>query len=177
MQIAADILQPFLQRGDEAHQLFDRLKVGLLPFFGASQFGIPQNPGAGVAAGPGNDCGGAGAEKIDPVERVVFLVETDDAALDQILADIAAIQVHVEAGFQLAGMTTSTGKFALATVREEFLVHGQKFHQAARQHSASVSKLVRRATRSRFGMFDPRPLSKMIFLNPWWASERVMSST
>ena len=35
------------------------------------------------------------------------------------------------------------------------------------RHSASVSRFVRRATRSRHGMFDPWPLSRMIFLNPW----------
>src|SRR3954454_16506561 len=42
-----------------------------------------------------------------------------------------------------------------------------KFHHAATQHSASVSTFVRRAARSRLGMFDPCPFSSTIFLNPW----------
>src|SRR5262245_11279366 len=39
-------------------------------------------------------------------------------------------------------------------------------HHAQQMHSASVSKFVLRATRSKFGMFEPCPFSKMIFLNP-----------
>src|SRR5437667_11444145 len=35
-----------------------------------------------------------------------------------------------------------------------------RFHHATQTHSASVSRLVRRATRSRLGMFDPWPLSR-----------------
>src|SRR5581483_828450 len=42
-----------------------------------------------------------------------------------------------------------------------------RFHHAARTHSASVSRLVRRATRSRLGMFDPWPFNSTIFLKPW----------
>ena len=41
-----------------------------------------------------------------------------------------------------------------------------KLHQAVRMHSASVSRLPRRATRSRLGMLEPWPLSRMIFLKP-----------
>src|SRR4051812_21610593 len=50
------------------------------------------------------------------------------------------------------------GKKSLSTVN--------RFHQAASTHSASVSKLVRRATRSRLGILEPCPLSKTIFLKP-----------
>src|SRR5207253_10276648 len=39
------------------------------------------------------------------------------------------------------------GRNSLSTV--------SRFHHAARTHSASVSRLERRATRSRFGMFEP----------------------
>src|SRR3954447_20085785 len=39
-------------------------------------------------------------------------------------------------------------------------------HHAQQMHSASVSRFVLRATRSRFGMFDPCPLSSNIFLKP-----------
>src|SRR2546421_11810035 len=39
-------------------------------------------------------------------------------------------------------------------------------HQAQQMHSASVSRLVRRATRSRLGMLEPWPLSSRIFLKP-----------
>ena len=40
-------------------------------------------------------------------------------------------------------------------------------HQLQAMHSASVSRLTRRAARSRLGVFEPWPLRKMIFLNPW----------
>src|SRR4029079_10539172 len=39
-------------------------------------------------------------------------------------------------------------------------------HHAQQTHSASVSRFVRRATRSRFGMFEPWPFSSRIFLKP-----------
>ena len=35
-----------------------------------------------------------------------------------------------------------------------------------REHNR-IAKQVRRATKSRFGMFEPCPLSSMIFLKPW----------
>src|SRR5688572_30984190 len=50
------------------------------------------------------------------------------------------------------------GKKPLSTVKS--------CHHAASTHSASVSRLVRRATRSRLGMLEPCPLSRMIFLKP-----------
>jgi len=50
------------------------------------------------------------------------------------------------------------GKKPLSTVKS--------CHHAAKTHSASVSRFVRRATRSRFGIFEPWPLSRTIFLNP-----------
>src|SRR5205085_12691251 len=47
-----------------------------------------------------------------------------------------------------------------------FLSTVSRFHQAHTRHSASVSRFVRRATRSRLGMFEPWPLRRIIFLNP-----------
>ena len=58
-----------------------------------------------------------------------------------------------------AVLSRQFGKNSLSTVNN--------CHQAASTHSASVSRFVRRATRSRFGMFEPWPLSKTIFLKPW----------
>src|SRR5437868_7322343 len=47
-----------------------------------------------------------------------------------------------------------------------FLSTVSRFHQAITRHSASVSRFVRRETRSRLGMFEPCPFSRMIFLKP-----------
>src|SRR2546421_7530808 len=42
-----------------------------------------------------------------------------------------------------------------------------RFHHPARMHSASVSRLVRRATRSRVGTVGPGPLRRPTFLDAW----------
>ena len=61
------------------------------------------------------------------------------------------------------------GWWNLLTVDKEFLPRWRqsKFHHAASTHSASVSRFVRRATRSRLGMFEPWPFSSTILRKPW----------
>ena len=75
--VAADVLGPVLEPGDEAHELLDRFFVGLASLLGGGQLRLAQHAGLGVAAGPRDDRRRAGGKQIDPVERAVFLVEAD----------------------------------------------------------------------------------------------------
>src|SRR5262245_7259194 len=90
VQVAADVLRARVKPGNEAHKLADGFLVGLLALLGGRQLGFTQYARRGIAAGPGNDCGRAGGEEVDPLERAGFLVEADDAALDQVLAHVSA---------------------------------------------------------------------------------------
>ena len=107
MPVAALVLRPVLEPGDEAHELLDGFFVGLAAFFGGGQLRLAQHAGFGIAARPRNDRRRAGGEQVDPVERAVFVVERDRAALDLVLADVVAVEIQVQRRFQLAGVRSS----------------------------------------------------------------------
>src|SRR6478609_5675241 len=114
VQVAADVLRARVKPRDEAHELADGFLVGLLALFGSRQFRVAQDARRGIAAGPGDDCGRAGGEEVDPLERAGFLVEADDAALDQVLADVSAVEIEIHRRLQLARVRTAAGELALA---------------------------------------------------------------
>lgn len=126
MVIAPNVPGAILEVGDKAGELFDGFFVSDATFFGGGQFGFAQDTGIGIAAGPGDERGGSGGEEIDPIEGVVFFVKTDRAIFDLIMAHIFVVEVHVQGGFQLAGMSAPAGEFALTPFRKEGFVDGQE---------------------------------------------------
>src|SRR6478609_1847067 len=71
----ADVAGAVLEVIDEAAELRDRFVVGPLSLFLRGQLGLAEDAGGSVAAGPGDDGGRAGGEKVDPVEGAVVVVE------------------------------------------------------------------------------------------------------
>lgn len=126
MTVAPLIDWAIAEPGDEASELFHRFFVSGAALFCAGEFRISKHACFRVAARPRNDCGRPGGKEIDPVEGTVLLVEADGAALDLVFANVIAIQIHIERGFQFARMGAAAGEFALAPAREEFLVDGQE---------------------------------------------------
>src|SRR5689334_7007327 len=111
--VAARVGRPVLEPGDEAHQLLDRLLVGLPSLLRAGQLRLAQHARFAVAAGPRDERGRPGLEQVHPVEGTLLLVKADGAVLDLVLAHVVAIQVEVERRFQLAGVGAAAGELAL----------------------------------------------------------------
>src|SRR5205814_2277699 len=65
-------------------------------------------------------------KEVNPVERVVLVVETNGAALDFVFSDVVAVEVEIERRLELAGMRAAAGELALAPARQEILVHGKQ---------------------------------------------------
>src|SRR5262245_50098898 len=80
MPIPSFIRGPILEVVHEAHELLDGFLVGFLALLRRRQLGIAQDARLGIAARPRNQRGRSGAEEIDPVERIVLVVEADRAA-------------------------------------------------------------------------------------------------
>src|ERR1041385_2072051 len=104
MTITPAVLWPIFEPGDETHQLFDGFFVSFLALFSSSQFRVAQDAGLTVAAGPGDQGGGAGCKEVNPIEGAFFFVEADRAALDPIFADIVTGKIKVKRGFQFTGV-------------------------------------------------------------------------
>src|SRR5439155_15411032 len=113
MAVAARIGRTIFEIGDEAYQLLDGFLVSLPALLGGRQLRFPQNPGLTVAAGPGDQRGRSVAEQVDPVKRISLFVEADRTVVNQVLAHIVAVQVHIERSLQLASMGAAAGEFAL----------------------------------------------------------------
>src|SRR5207247_7385703 len=88
--------------------------------------GITEHARFRIAARPGNERRRTGGKQIDPIERVVFFVESDHTARDLIFPDVVAIQIELERGFEFARMGATTGKFALPPELEKGLVHREQ---------------------------------------------------
>src|SRR2546425_1082819 len=112
MAVAALVRRAILEPGYETRQLLDRFLVGLPPLLGGGEFGFSQNSGLRIATRPGNNRGRPCRKQIDPVEGAFLLVEADGAVLDLVLANVVAVEVQVERGFQLAGVGAAAGEFA-----------------------------------------------------------------
>src|SRR3954451_5595292 len=87
VQVTALIFRTILEPADEAHQLLDGLLVDLATLLGGGQLGLAEGARFAVTARPRNQRGGTGGEQVIPDKRTLFLVEADDAALDQVGAD------------------------------------------------------------------------------------------
>ena len=123
MMIAARVHRALAEPRDESDQLFDGFLVRFATLLGTGEFGIPEHPGFGITAGPGDDCGGTSGKKIDPIERTLLLVKADGPTLNLVLPNIVTIQVKVKRGFEFAGVGATAGKFALTPAREKGLIH------------------------------------------------------
>lgn len=124
--ILTDILRALLEPTGEAGQLFHRFFVDLPALLGGAQFRVTEDTGFRIAARPRYHRGRTRREQVDPLERAVLIVETDRPALDLILADVVAIEVHVQRSFEFAGMGTAAGELALPPAGQEFLVDRQE---------------------------------------------------
>src|SRR5262249_29901146 len=107
--VAAGGPRAILQIMYKPYQLFHSFVVRLPALFGGGQLRVAEHARFGITARPGNQRRRAVAEEIDVVERAVLLVEADDTALDEVLADVVAVQVQVQGRFQLAGVGTAAG--------------------------------------------------------------------
>ena len=123
MAVAAPVFRAVLEPVDETDELFDRFFVGLLALFRAGQFGVAQNAGPTVAAGPGDQRRRARGKKVHPIEWTVLFVKADHAAFDPVFAHVVAIEVKIKRGFQFTGVRAATGKPALPPPREELPFH------------------------------------------------------
>ena len=79
MTVAALVFGAVFEPGDQSGELLDRFFVGHAAFFFAGQFGFAEHAGLAVAAGSGDDGGGALGEQVDVLKRAVFFVEADRA--------------------------------------------------------------------------------------------------
>src|SRR5262247_2504575 len=102
MAILADVLGTRVERRHEPAKLLDGFLIGPLSFLGSRQFRFAEHSGVAVAAGPGDACRWAGAEEIHPVERAAVVVEADIAALDEVLADVVAVEIEVHGRLEFA---------------------------------------------------------------------------
>src|SRR3954464_875215 len=96
VQVAPGVFGAVFEPAYQANELLDGLFIGLSALFGRGQLGIAQNASFGVAAGPGDERSGSGAEEVDPVEGAVLFVEADGARSDLVFADVVAIEVKVK---------------------------------------------------------------------------------
>ena len=96
MAIAASIDRTILEIMNESRELFHRFFVGLPPFFCRGQLSVTQDAGFRVAARPGDNRGRTGRKQIDPVEGILFIVETDRSALDLIVSNVISVEKKVE---------------------------------------------------------------------------------
>src|SRR5438552_598650 len=126
MAVAALVFWAILEPGDKTRELFDRLLVGLAPFFSRGQLGLAQHARLRVAAGPGNDRRRPRREQVAPIEGAVFRVEADVAVFDLVLADVVAVEVQIKRGLELAGMGAAAGELALPPARQKLLVDRQQ---------------------------------------------------
>src|SRR5207253_2537527 len=81
------------------------------------EFRVAERTGVGVAARPRDGRCGTGTEQVHPVKRAVVFVEADCAALDEVFADVVAIEVKVEARFEFARVRTAARELALPPPR------------------------------------------------------------
>src|SRR2546430_16926639 len=112
MAVASRIDRAIAKPFHETNELLHRFFVSDAAFFGAGKFGGAKNTGFRITARPGNKRCGSGGKKIDPIELVVLGVETNFAALYQIDADIAAVEIHVERSFKFAGVCAAARELA-----------------------------------------------------------------
>ncbi|GIT30423.1 MAG: hypothetical protein Ct9H300mP1_24690 [Planctomycetaceae bacterium] len=152
---------------DDPRKLFKPIRcTPLPPFLGGGQFGFSHHPPGGIGTGPGCQRGRALRQQIAPDVGVAVLsvlmwlwtrsVRTWSPSRNR-YRDVSSSQA----------CDIPPGECALAPAGQKVGVDRKQMPPRHEDHSASVSRLVRRAARSRFGMFDPCPLSRMIFLNPW----------
>src|SRR5262249_2541417 len=111
--VAPRVLGPVLEPGDEPSELPDGFFIDDTALLRGGPPRPAQHAGRGVAAGPGDDRGGPGAEEVHPHKRVVFLVERDRPAVDLVLAHVVAVEIEVQRRLQLAGVRASAGELAL----------------------------------------------------------------
>src|SRR6188768_3711420 len=110
MSIAPAVFRAVLEPRHEACKLLHRFLVNLPALLRGRKLRFAENPCFGVAARPGDQRRRPRGEEVDPVERTLFLVEADRAVLDQVLADVIAVEVEIERRLELAGVGAAAGE-------------------------------------------------------------------
>lgn len=91
MEIAPNIFGTVLIPAHQTNKLFNTFLIDFATFGRGCQFRVTKHPGIGVAAGPGNQGGWSGAEKVYPIKRIILVVKANGSALDQVLSYIVSI--------------------------------------------------------------------------------------